>query len=58
MNGDEWRINFSRVQWPVEIDGRAYRKPPKAREDNWVWSPQGAVNMHIPEKWGRVVFQR
>ena len=23
-------------------------------EDNWVWSPQGAVNMHMPERWGVV----
>ena len=25
-------------------------------EDNWVWSPQGVINMHIPERWGRLVF--
>ena len=25
-------------------------------EDNWVWSPQGAVNMHMPERWGVVQF--
>ena len=23
-------------------------------EDNWVWSPQKAVNMHIPKMWGEV----
>jgi hypothetical protein len=54
--GDEWRVNFSRVQWRHEIVDNAYRKPPKIKEDNWVWSPQGAVNMHIPEHWGRVRF--
>jgi cellulose/xylan binding protein with CBM9 domain len=56
--GDEWRINFSRVEWPIEITGRAYRKVPTGREDNWVWSPQGVVNMHVPEKWGYVRFQK
>jgi hypothetical protein len=26
------------------------------REDNWVWSPQGVVDMHRPETWGYVQF--
>jgi hypothetical protein len=51
-NGDEWRVNFSRVEWPIDITGRDYRKPAGAKEDNWVWSPQGVVNMHVPEMWG------
>jgi hypothetical protein len=25
-------------------------------EDNWVWSPQGAVDMHMPERWGFMQF--
>ena len=25
-------------------------------EDNWVWSPQGAIDMHMPERWGVVQF--
>ena len=54
--GDEWRVNFSRVEWRHEIAGGKYRKVPKTKEDNWVWSPQGAINMHIPERWGRVRF--
>ena len=54
--GDEWRINFSRVEWRHEIVDGKYRKVPNTKEDNWVWSPQGAINMHIPERWGRVRF--
>ena len=60
--GDEWRINFSRVQWPVEVVPGGYRRArqpgPEDRhpEHNWVWSPQGEINMHIPEKWGIVRF--
>ena len=27
-------------------------------EHNWVWSPQGAINMHMPERWGYVQFSR
>jgi hypothetical protein len=26
------------------------------KEDNWVWSPQGVVDMHVPEHWGHVQF--
>lgn len=55
--GDEWRVNFSRVQWRHEIVEARYRKVPKTKEDNWVWSPQGVVNMHVPEMWGRVRFR-
>ena len=33
-----------------------YRKVPNKREDNWVWSPQGMIDMHRPEKWGYVQF--
>jgi hypothetical protein len=54
--GDEWRVNFSRVQWRHEIVDGKYRKVPGTKEDNWVWSPQGAVNMHIPERWGVIRF--
>ncbi|WP_213806102.1 carbohydrate-binding family 9-like protein [Granulicella sp. dw_53] len=45
--GSEWRVNFSRVEW----------KAGQPKEDNWVWSPQGVVNMHVPERWGHLVFQ-
>lgn len=54
--GDVWRINFSRVQWRHQIvDGR-YRKVPDTPEDNWVWSPQGVVDMHRPDRWGLLQF--
>jgi hypothetical protein len=42
-----WRINFSRVEW----------KPGNPKEDNWVWSPQGVINMHVPERWGYLHFR-
>ena len=25
-------------------------------EHNWVWSPQGVIDMHRPERWGYVQF--
>ena len=56
--GDQWRVNFSRVEWKHEIvDGR-YRKVAGTKEDNWVWSPQGVIDMHRPERWGYVQFTK
>lgn len=54
--GDVWRVNFSRVEWQHEIVLGSYQRVKGKPEDNWVWSPQGAINMHIPEKWGYVRF--
>lgn len=55
-SGDYWRINFSRVHWTTEIVDGGYRKVPGIPEFNWVWSPQGLINMHYPERWGLVWF--
>ena len=57
-DGDRWRINFSRVEWEHEIVEGRYRKVAKEVKDeaNWVWSPQGVVNMHQPERWGYLQF--
>ena len=56
-DGDQWRVNFSRVEWYHEvIDGSYLRTRGYGEEDNWVWSPQGIINMHCPEKWGYVQF--
>ena len=60
--GDSWRVNFSRVQWPLVVVDGAYRKAREPvdwsdhPEDNWVWSPQGEIDMHIPDMWGIVRF--
>lgn len=61
--GSEWRINFSRVNWQHEFSGDgkyARKKNPETGkvlpEYNWVWSPQGIINMHFPEFWGKLQF--
>lgn len=46
--GDYWRINFSRVQWLT----------PGQAEENWVWSPTGKIDMHMPERWGFLFFSQ
>lgn len=61
--GTLWRINFSRVEWDTkavngkyvkETDVNGYPRP----EHNWVWSPQGVIDMHFPERWGYLQFTR
>jgi hypothetical protein len=54
--GDQWRINFSRVEWVHEVVAGRYRKIAGRPEDNWVWSPQWVIDMHRPELWGYVQF--
>ena len=62
QDGEQWRINFSRVHWKIKsVDGQ-YRKeidPATGKnfpEYNWVWSEQGKIAMHQPETWGYVQF--
>ena len=68
-HGDQWRVNFSRVEWPFEIvtaeitpqeiTGNAYKKTSREGPiacDNWSWSDQGVCNMHCPEMYGYVQF--
>ena len=63
--GDQWRVNFSRVEYQPEVqlaDNVRLRgetrtdKDKGTRGENWVWSPQGVINMHCPEMWGYVQF--
>ncbi|MFK7771638.1 MAG: carbohydrate-binding family 9-like protein [Saprospiraceae bacterium] len=61
-DGDQWRVNFSRVDWTMDTKNGNYQKAidPKTSKpfpaDNWVWSPTGFINMHMPEQWGFVQF--
>jgi hypothetical protein len=68
QNGDRWRVNFSRVEYvhdivtadrtneEEDIKNNAYSKREGIPCDNWVWSPQGVINMHCPEMFGYVQF--
>ncbi len=56
IDNDLWKINYSRVQWPLEKTRETYQKVKGKAENNWVWSPQGLVAMHYPEQWGTVQF--
>jgi transglutaminase-like putative cysteine protease/dienelactone hydrolase len=56
--GEQWRIDFSRVEWQIGVTNGGYQKLPKTPENNWIWSPPGVVDMHRPEMWGRLQFTR
>jgi hypothetical protein len=62
LPGEQWRINFSRVQWQLDVVDGQYQKrinPESGQafaENNWVWSPQYVIDMHRPEFWGYVQF--
>lgn len=60
-NNTVWRMNFSRVQWHHVIANNQYQRRMDDNqkllpENNWVWSQQGVINMHFPERWGYVLF--
>jgi len=64
VEGEQYRIDFSRVEWTVDIVDGKYKKrthmvdgkEKPLPENNWVWSPQGVVAMHQPETWGFLQF--
>ena len=64
LAGEQWRVNFSRVDWWMDIKDEKYVKKPNAEtgeeqkwpQENWVWSPSGRVDMHQTETWGYVQF--
>jgi len=62
-DGDLWRINFSRVEWDTDIHNGKYVKQTSTSgetkpEHNWVWSAQGVIDMHFPERWGYLQFSK
>lgn len=62
LAGEYYRLNFSRVQWLVDVVDNKYQlrinpaTGSKYPEDNWVWAPTGVINIHYPEQWGFLFF--
>lgn len=59
--GEFWRMNFSRVNWLVDVVDNTYvrRRDESGKvlpEDNWVWAPTGLIDIHYPEYWAFVFF--
>ncbi len=56
-----WRLNFSRVEWTLTKLEKSYTKKMNLlnkpiSEYNWVWSPTGIIDIHVPSKWGNLYF--
>lgn len=63
VDGEQWRIGFSRVEWQMIVENDRYlkKKGPNGEripEDNWVWSATDEIAMHKPELWGVVQFSQ
>lgn len=62
VNGEFYRLNFSRVHWKTDvIEGRYQKRTDPATgeflpEDNWVLAPTGVINIHYPELWAYIFF--
>lgn len=62
VSGEYYRVNFSRVQWKVDVKDDVFSKRLSEQtgrplpEDNWVWAPTGVINIHYPELWAFVFF--
>ena len=64
VQGEQYRIDFSRVNWIIDVVDGKYKKRTRMvdgiekplPEENWVWSPQGVIAMHQPETWGFLQF--
>ncbi len=60
--GEIWRMDFSRVEWEVDIvDGKYVKRTDPATgnclpEHNWLWAPTGMYDAHVPEMWGYLIF--
>ena len=55
--GDQWRMNFTRVETPLRREGAAYRKIDGQPSQVFSWARQYAVDIHRPETWGYVQFE-
>ena len=59
--GEIWRMDFSRVQYRVDVVNNRFEKRKDASgktlpEFNWLWAPTGVIDAHMPEMWAFVVF--
>ena len=55
-DGDQWRMNFTRVETALTKEGKAYRKVAGEASKVSSWAPQYLNDIHRPETWGYVQF--
>jgi hypothetical protein len=55
--GDQWRLNFTRVESPLRRENGAYRKIDGRPSRVFSWARQYVSDIHRPETWGYVQFE-
>jgi len=55
-DGDEWRIDFPRVELVMDEESKRLQRKPGTPVQNWVWSPPLVVNNHWIEALGFLRF--
>lgn len=55
--GDQWRMNFTRVETPLRREGGTYRKIDRQPSRVFSWARQYVMDIHRPETWGYVQFE-
>ena len=55
-NLESWAMNAMSVHYPFDINEGRYIKKEKEKPDLATWVFMGKRNIHIPEKWGRILF--
>lgn len=58
QSGSIWRMNLARVQWGAEIEDGQYFKLEEDSNLYWTWSPHAEINLHTPEYWGYLIFDK
>jgi hypothetical protein len=54
--GDQWRMNFTRVETPLDVQAGRYRKVERPSRV-FSWARQYVMDIHRPETWGYVQFE-
>jgi hypothetical protein len=55
--GDQWRVNFTRVESPLRREGTGYKKIDGEPSRVFSWARQYVNDIHRPETWGYVQFE-
>lgn len=57
-NGEVWFVVFARPEYQTQENKTTgkYEQVPGTDASWWSWNPTGAVNLHLPSRWGLLYF--
>ncbi|XP_041351417.1 uncharacterized protein LOC121370334 [Gigantopelta aegis] len=58
VDGEVWFMVLARPQYETEVVNGKYQKVPGSKASWYSWVPVGAVNLHLPSKWGLLEFSK